>query len=64
MFKFHDNLTVNESRILPLLRQIWVYAGKRELRERNISLTKDILSQSQCWGCAKMSSESSVQISQ
>ena len=30
MFKFHDDPTVKESKIIILLRHIWVYAGKRE----------------------------------
>ena len=28
--KFEDDPTVNESRIVVLLRQVWLYAGKRE----------------------------------
>jgi len=30
MFKFHDDPTVNKYGIVVLLRQDWVYAGKRE----------------------------------
>jgi len=30
MLKFHDDPTVNNSEIIVLLIQIWVYAGKRE----------------------------------
>ena len=28
--KFQDDPTVNECRIVVLLRQVWLYAGKRE----------------------------------
>ena len=45
VIKFHDDPTVNESRIVVLLRQIWVYMGKRELHARDISLTIDIILQ-------------------
>ena len=30
VFKFHDDPTVRKSRIVILLRQIWVYVKKRE----------------------------------
>ena len=30
--KFHDNPTVNEFRIIVLLRQFWVSAGKKKLQ--------------------------------
>jgi len=43
--KFLDNLMINESGIVILLRQVWVYTGKRELRAKNISHTTDIISQ-------------------
>ena len=45
MFKCHDNITVNESEIVVLLRHVWVYAGEKELRARDISLTTNIISQ-------------------
>jgi len=32
--KFHDDPTINESGILVLLGQVWVYVGKREGFER------------------------------
>jgi len=45
VLKFHDDPTVNESGIVVLLGQIWVYMGKRELHARDISLTIDIILQ-------------------
>ena len=30
MFKFHDDSMVNKSKIIILLRQVWLYAGKKE----------------------------------
>ena len=30
LFKFHDDPTVNETGIIILLKQVWVYARKRE----------------------------------
>ena len=30
MLKFHDDPTLNESEIVIFLRQVWLYAGKRE----------------------------------
>ena len=30
MSKFEDDPTVNKCRIVVLLRQVWLYAGKRE----------------------------------
>ena len=30
MLKFHDDPTVNKSKIVIFLRQVWWYAGKRE----------------------------------
>ena len=30
VFQFHNDPTVNESGTIVLLRQVWVYAGKRE----------------------------------
>jgi len=30
MFKFHDDPTVNETRIVVLLEQVWMYAEKKE----------------------------------
>ena len=45
IIKFHDDPTVNESGIVVLLGQIWVYMGKRELHARDISLTIDIILQ-------------------
>ena len=28
VFKFHDDPTVNKSKIVVLMRQVWMYAGK------------------------------------
>ena len=41
---FHDNPTVNESEIVVLLGQTWVYAGKEKTQREPISSTKDIKS--------------------
>ena len=38
-FKFHNDLTVDEFKIVILLWYIWVYEEKWELRGRDISLT-------------------------
>ena len=40
VLKYHDNPTVNESEIVILLRQIWVYVGKREGFVREKEKTK------------------------
>ena len=40
MFKFHDNPTVNDSGIIVLLRQIWVYASKDLLKTKQLELIK------------------------
>ena len=40
MFKFHDDLMVNESKIVIFLRQVWWSTGKREDFERRRGKTK------------------------
>ena len=36
--KFHENLTVNKTGIIVLLRQLWVYAGKENATMRGVFL--------------------------
>ena len=42
VFKFHEDPTVNKFRIVILLEQVWVSAGKEKTMMRRTSLTKDI----------------------
>ena len=40
MFKFHNDLTVNEPEIVIFLRQVWCATGKRKGFERRMGKTK------------------------
>jgi len=40
MLKYHDDPTVKKSEIIILIRQVWVYAGKREDFGREKEKTK------------------------
>ena len=43
VFTFQDDPMVNESEIIVLLGQVLMYAGKRKLYVRDISLTIDMI---------------------
>jgi len=63
--KFHDNSTVNESRIVVLLRQFWVSAGKEKVAIKRVFLTASTSFRNSQWReCSEMSFNHGAQISQ